>query len=135
MVNNFYNLDSFSEKGIVASMLPMDNYLMDINSGQSYYRPSYMLVAVLKSDTTAQAYQGAIQRVYNHFYRHDFRYRHASANCSGISMDTLRSLGWNIPTQGPTSYVKAVAAYPYMSVKEMSFKSGKESYDYMIEEQ
>src|SRR6185295_9290363 len=28
MVNNFYNLDYFSEKGIVASMLPMDNYLM-----------------------------------------------------------------------------------------------------------
>ena len=34
-------------------MLPMDNYLMDLNSGQSYYRPSYMLVAVLKHPDTA----------------------------------------------------------------------------------
>jgi hypothetical protein len=37
-----------SEKRIIASMLPLDNYLMDLNSGQSYYRPTYLLVAVLK---------------------------------------------------------------------------------------
>src|SRR4029079_3095414 len=55
LVDNFYNLDSFSEKGIVASMVPMDRYQMDLNSGQSYYRPSYMLVAVLKSDRAAYA--------------------------------------------------------------------------------
>jgi hypothetical protein len=135
MVNNFYNLDYFSEKGIVASMLPMDNYLMDLNSGQSYYRPSYMLVALLKDDHAAYAYQGAIQRVYNRFYRHDFLYRHAAANCAGISVDTLRSIGWNIPTRGPTSYVKALAAYPYMSIKEMSLESGKKTFDYLSEEQ
>ena len=135
MVNNFYNLGSFSEKGITAAMLPMANYLADLNSGQSWYRPSYMLVAVLKSDRAAYAYQGAISRVYHHFYRHDFYYRHASANCAGISMDTLRALGWNIPMQGPTSVVKAIAAYPYKSIADMSFTSGKQSYDYMIEEQ
>lgn len=135
MVNNFYNLDSFSEKGIVASMLPMDNYLADLNSGQSYYRPSYMLVAVLRNDRAAHAYQGAISRVYGHFYRHDFQYRHAGANCAGISIDTLRSLGWDVPAMGPTSVLKAVAAYPYMTVKDMSFESGKKAYGYMIEEQ
>ena len=134
-VNNFYNLGSFSEKGITAAMLPMDNYMADVNSGQSWYRPSYMLVAVLKSDRAAYAYQGAISRVYHHFYRHDFEYRHASANCSGISIDTLRTLGWNIPMQGPTSTVKAIAAYPYKSIADMSFASGKQAYDYMIEEQ
>jgi hypothetical protein len=135
MVNNFYNLDSFSEKGIVAAMVPMDNYQMDLNSGQSYYRPSYMLVAVLKSDRAAYAYQGAIQRVFNRFYRHDFVYDHAAANCAGISIETLRSLGWNIPERGPTSYLKAVAAYPYMSVKEMSLESGRKAYAYLKEEQ
>jgi len=134
-VNNFYNLDTFSEKGIIAAMLPMDNYLADLNSGQSWYRPSYMLVAVLKSDRAAYAYQAAISRVYGHFYRHDFHYGHAEANCAGISMDTLRTLGWNIPALGPTSVVKAVAAYPYKSFTDRSFTSGKQSYDYLMEEQ
>jgi hypothetical protein len=57
-VNNFYNLDSVSEKGILAGTVPMDNYLMDLNSGQQYYRPSTMLVAVLNNGRTAVAYQG-----------------------------------------------------------------------------
>lgn len=135
MVNNFYNLDSFSEKGIVASMLPMDNYMADLNSGQSYYRPSYMLVAVLKSDRAAHAYQGAISRVFNHLYRHDFHYRHASANCAGISMDTLRSLGWDIPQAGPTSLLKATAAYPYKALTDASFASGQQAFDYLSAEQ
>lgn len=38
------------EKGILPAMVPMDNYLYDLNSGQSYYRPSYLLVLVLKQD-------------------------------------------------------------------------------------
>lgn len=135
MVNNFYNLDSFSEKGIVAAMVPMDNYQMDLNSGQSYYRPSYLLVVVLKNDRVASAYQGAIQRVFNRFYRHDFLYEHAASNCAGISIDTLRSLGWHVPERGPTSYLKAVAAYPYMAVKDMSLESGRKSYAYLKEEQ
>ena len=135
MINNFYNLDSYSEKGIIASAVPVDNYLMDLNSGQAYYRPSYLLVALMRGERAAYAYQGAIARVFNHFYRHDLRYRHASANCAGISIDTLRTLGWNIPARGPTSYAKAVAAYPYMALKEMSFDSGRQSFDYLSEEQ
>ena len=135
LVNNFYNLDSFSEKGIIAAMVPMDNYLMDLNSGQSYYRPSYMLVALLRGDRVSYGYQGAVSRVYQHFYRHDFRYRHTSVNCAGISLDTLRSLGWNIPQRGPTSYAKALAAYPYMAIKEMSVDSGRKSFEYLSEEQ
>jgi hypothetical protein len=135
LVNNFYNLDSHSEKGIVAAMVPMDNYLMDLNSGQSYYRPSYMLVALLRDDRAAYAYQAAIARVFNHFYRHDFRYRHAGANCAGISVDTLRSLGWQIPARGATSYAKAAVAYPYMAIKESSLNSGRQAFDYLREEQ
>lgn len=134
LVNNFYNLDSVSEKGIVAATLPMDAYMADLNSGQSWYRPSYMLVAVLKQDRTADLYQEAINRVFNHFYRHDFHYRHTTANCAGVSMETLRSLGWNIPEEGPTSRLKAAIALPYMAVKDMSLESGKKAYDYLIAE-
>jgi hypothetical protein len=135
VVNNFYNLDSYSEKGIVAAPVPMDNYLMDINSGQQYYRPSYMLVAVLSNPRTAVAYQGGVQRVFNHFYKHDFNYAHAAANCSGISVDVFKGLGWNVPERGPTSTLKAIGAYGYLSAKDMSLTSGRKIYDYLTEEQ
>lgn len=134
VVNNFYNLDSFSEKGIVAASVPMDNYLMDLNSGQMYYRPSYMLVAVLNNPRTAVAYQGAVERAYNHFYRHDFVYQHAAANCSGISMDVFKALGWNVPERGASSWGKAIAAYFYLSAKDGSLESGRKIYDYLTEE-
>ena len=134
-VNNFYNLDSFSEKGIIAGTVPMDNYLMDLNSGQQYYRPSYMLVAVLNNQRTATAFQGGVQRVFNHFYRHDFQYRHASANCAGISMDVFESLGWTIPRRGPTAPLKSLAAYAYVAAKDGSLQSGRKIYDYLNEEQ
>lgn len=135
LVNNFYNLDSFSEKGIVAAPVPMDNYLMDLNSGQQYYRPSYMLVAVLSNQRTAAAYQGGVQRVFNNFYRHDFTYKHAAANCAGISLDVFKGLGWHIPERGPTSSLKAIAAYGYLAATEMSLTSGRKIYDYLTEEQ
>lgn len=135
MVNNFYNLDSVSEKGIISAMVPMDNYLMDLNSGQQYYRPSYMLVAVLNNPRTAEAYQGGVERTYNHFYRHDFTYQHAASNCAGISLDVFKSLGWNIPERGPTGRLKAIAAYGYLSVKDRSLDSGRKIYDYLTEEQ
>ncbi len=134
LVNNFYNLDSFSEKGIVAAVTPMDKYLMDLNNGQSYYRPSYMLVAVLKSDLPARQYQAAINRVYNHFYRHDFVYNHSQANCSGISLDTFRSLGWNVPERGDAGLPKASAAYVYVAATSASLADGRKIYDYLREE-
>jgi hypothetical protein len=133
-MNNIYGLDSFSEKGIVAATVPMDNYLTDLNSGQQYYRPSYMLVAVLKNARTAVAFQGGIQRTMNHFYRHDFVYGQSSGNCAGVSIDVLRDLGWSIPEQGPTSRLKAVAAYAYVAATDRSLKSGRGIYDNLNEE-
>lgn len=134
LVNNFYNLDSFSEKGIVAAVTPMDKYLMDLNNGQSFYRPSYMLVAVMKSDLPARQYQAAINRVYNHFYRHDFVYNHSKANCSGISLDTFRSLGWSVPQRGDAGLPKASAAYVYVAATSTSLADGRKIYDYLSEE-
>ncbi|TWI70276.1 hypothetical protein IP91_01360 [Pseudoduganella lurida] len=134
-VNNFYNLDAVSEKGIVAATLPMDNYLMDLNSGQQYYRPSTMLVAVLNHERTAAAFQGGVQRVFNHLYRHDFQYRHATANCAGISLDVFDALGWRIPRRGPTAPLKSLGAYAYIAAKDVSLQSGRRIYDYLNEEQ
>lgn len=134
-VNNFYNLDSISEKGIIAATVPMDNYLMDLNSGQQFYRPSYMLVAILNDARTAIAYQGGVQRTFNHFYRHDFQYQHAAANCAGINLDVFNSLGWSIPRRGPTGRMKAVGAYAYVSATDRSIAGGRKIYDYLTEEQ
>jgi hypothetical protein len=134
LVNNFYNLDSQSEKGILAATLPLDSYQADLNSGQSWYRPSDLLVAVLRQERSPALYQEAISRVFNHFYRHDFHYRHASANCAGLSLETLRSLGWQVPLQGSTSRLKAIAALPYMTLKDRSLDSGRKAYDYLVAE-
>ena len=135
MVNNFYNLDTVSEKGIIAAPVPMDNYLMDVNSGQQYYRPSTMLVAVLRDPRTAMAYQARMQGVFDQFYRHEIVYRHAAANCAGISLDAFRELGWNVPARGPTSVLKAVGAYAFLAARDRSLASGRKIYDYLTEEQ
>lgn len=134
LVNNFYGLNSFSEKGITASILPMDSYQADLNSGQSWYRPSYMLVAVLKDKKVPLVYQESINRVFNHFYRHDFEYNHALSNCAGINIQTFRSLGWNIPKEGSDNTLKAVAALPFITIKDKSLTNGKKAFDYLYAE-
>ena len=135
MMNNFYDLDIESEKGIIPGMLPMDQYLMDLNSGQSYYRPSYLLVAILRQDRIAHDVQGSAQRIFESFYRHDFLYHHAKSNCTGLSIDILRRLGWDIPMKGPTSYLKAIGAFYYVATKEQSLNAGEKIYDYLTQEQ
>lgn len=135
LVSNFYTLDSESEKGIIAAMLPLDSYLADLNSGQAWYRPSYMLVATLRDDRTAVHLQSALARVFNQFYRHQFVYQHARANCTGISVSTLRGLGWEVPAMGPTSWMKAIAALPVVSVATGSVTKGKAVFDYLTEDQ
>lgn len=133
-VNNFYNLANHSEKGIVASMLPMDNYLADLNSGQSWYRPSYVLVATLRTPAAAARYQRAIARVFERLYRHHVNYDHAAANCAGLSMDTFAGLGWRPTPLGPTSVPKALAGFYYSTLTDGSIASGRRSYHYLTEE-
>ena len=47
----------------------------------------------------------------------------------------FKALGWNIPERGPTSRLKALGAYAYLSVKDRSLASGRRIYDYLTEEQ
>lgn len=134
LVYNFYTLDSVSEKGIIAAPVPLDNYLADLNSGQAWYRPSYMLVATLKNPRTALHLQSALARVFNQFYRHQFVYQHARANCAGTSVMTLRALGWKVPERGPESWIKAVFALPLVAIQEGSLSKGKAVFDYLTED-
>lgn len=134
LVNNFYNLETISEKGIIAAVTPMDNYLADLNAGQNYYRPSYMLVATLKNDQPAIEFQQSINQVMNYFYRGDFIYNHADANCTGITIDTLRALDWNVPTRGINGYVQAIGAYFYTAITEVDLDAARQIYDYLTTE-
>jgi len=135
LVNNFYTLDAESEKGIIAAPLPLDNYLGDLNSGQSWYRPTYMLVAVLADDRAAALVQSALGRVYNQFYRHQLVYYHPTDNCTSISVDTLRAVGWDVPARGPTSRALAWASFPLVAAKERSIAKAKLAFDYLHTDQ
>ncbi|MEO6566961.1 MAG: hypothetical protein ABIO63_13135 [Casimicrobiaceae bacterium] len=135
LVNNFYALDVESEKGIIAAPLPLDNYLADLNSGQGWYRPSYMLVALLRDDRAAGLVQAALNRVYHQFYRHQLEYYHPSDNCASISVDTLRALGWNVPARGPTSRTLAWFAFPFIALKERSLDKAQVAFDYLVTDQ
>lgn len=135
LVNNFYTLDSESEKGIIAAPTPLDQYLGDLNSGQAWYRPSYMLVATLRDARTAVHLQAAFGRVYNQFYRHQFAYQHARANCTGLSVTTARLLGWRVPARGAESWLKALFGLPLLAIRERRLAKGKAMFDYLTEDQ
>ena len=134
LIANFYTLDSESEKGIIAAMRPLEGYLGDVNSGQAWYRPSYMLVATLRDECTAAHLASALGRTFNHFYRNPAGYDHAGANCTGISVSTLRALGWRVPALGATSWIKAIASLPAVALAKASLRRGKESFDYLTED-
>jgi hypothetical protein len=135
LVANYYTLDSESEKGIIAAPVPLDNYFADLNSGQAWYRPSYMLVTVLRDQRTAAHIQSALGRVYNQFYRHQLSYQHARANCAGITVSTLRALDWQVPARGPEGWLKAIASLPVVTLTSGSLKKGKAIFDYLTEDQ
>ena len=135
LANNFYTLDAESEKGILAAPVSLDNYLGDLNSGQSWYRPSYLLVAVLRDARVPALVQSALNRVYNQFYRHQLTYYHPDANCTSISIDALRALGWPIPARGPSSRLFAWLGFPFLALKERSIGKAKLAFDYLYTDQ
>lgn len=134
LVYNFYTLDSVSEKGIIAAPVPLDVYLADLNSGQAWYRPSCMLLAGLRDVRLAHHLDAALGRVFNQFYRHQFAYQHARANCAGTSISVLRTLGWNIPRRGAESWLKAFFGLPLVAFREKSLTRGKAVFDYLTED-
>ena len=134
LADNFYTLDAFSEKGIVAAVVPLDNYLADLNSGQAWYRPSYLIVAVLKDERTASRIQGALSRVYNQFYRRQLPYDHATMNCASISVDALRAIGWDVRSRGPTSRLLAALGLPYFALRDRSLSKAAKTFNYLTED-
>jgi hypothetical protein len=134
LVDNFYSLDVVSEKGILAAPTPLDRYLGDLNSGQGWYRPSFLAVVVLDDARAAREVQDAFNRMYLQFWRHQLVYQHATMNCAGISVDTLRALGLPVPRRGATSYVEAWLGVPYALAKYRSLAQARMAYEYLTED-
>jgi hypothetical protein len=134
LVDNFYSLDIESEKGILAAPVPLDGYQGDVNAGQSWYRPSWLVAAVLDDDRAADRVQSALGRVYRQFWRHQLAYYHPTDNCTSITVDTLRALGLPVPHLGPTSRLVAPLAFPALALRERSLAKGRISYDYLVTE-
>lgn len=134
LANSFYSLDIVSEKGIIAAPVPLMNYQADLNAGQSWYRPSWALVAVLDDDRAARRIQAALNRVFLHFWRHQLRYYHPTDNCTSLSVDTLRELGLEVPPLGPTTRIGAWLAVPWLIARERSLAKARVAFDYLVAE-
>lgn len=131
---NFYTLDLESEKGILPAPVPLDNYLADLNSGQAWYRPSYVLVAVLRDPRAMERVQGAVNRLYLQFWRRQLPYRHASMNCASIAVDLLRALGWPLASRGPSDRLRAWLAIPAKAFTDGRLSSARTTFEYLSED-
>ncbi len=133
LVANFYTLDSESEKGILPAPVPLDNYLAALNSGQAWYRPNYVMLAVLADDRAMSLVQGALNRLYLQFWRRQLEYRHSTMNCASISVDTLRALGWALPPRIPSSPLRAWLAIPAKLFTDGRIAAARTAYEYLTE--
>lgn len=131
---NFYTLDHESEKGILPAPVPLDNYLADLNSGQAWYRPSYVMVAVLRDGRAVERVQGALHRLYLQFWRRQLPYRHSSMNCASIAVDLLRALGWTLASRGPSDRLRAWLAIPAKAFTDGRLAAARTAFEYLAED-
>ncbi len=134
LVDNFYALDIFSEKGILAAPVPLDAYFGDLNRGQAWYRPSFILVAALRDEAVPRLVQGAFNRVYPQFWRHQLEYHHSTMNCTGISIDVLRALGLAVPARPPEHAARAWSTLPWVLLRDRSLAKARLAFEYVSED-
>jgi hypothetical protein len=134
MFDNFYDMDLVSEKGIIASMVPMDKYMSDLNSGQSWYRPTDMLVLILKDERAPLALQEKFKEQYAKYYAHDIKYDRIHDTCAALIVDPLKAEGWNVPAEGPTPKLIALAVSKIVGATSKDPTAGPTAYGYMREE-
>ena len=134
MFDNFYDMNTVSEKGIIAAMTPMDKYMADLNSGQSWYRPSYLMVMIMKDRRVPLRTQEMFKQRYAEYYHQDFKYDHTHLNCTALIADPVRAQGWRLPEHGKTPWLIAKAISAYASHKAGDPKVGEEVFESLREE-
>lgn len=126
LVENFYPHKVSTVKAIISASVPMDNYLLDLNSGQLYFRPGYMLVAVLRRPDVAHRIQESLHRTMLDHYCRRIEYDAAVRNSTAMSIDPIRELGWRIPAAGPTSRVAGLLGAPLAAGTQSSLSVGRD---------
>jgi len=134
LVANFYTMATESEKGILPAPVPLDNYLADVNSGQAWYRPSYVMLAILGDERASALLQGGLNRLYLQFWRRQLAYRHSTMNCAAISVDAARALGWNLPPRDPSTSLLAWLSIPAKLFDEGRCEAARTAYEYLTED-
>lgn len=134
MFDNFYDMNTVSEKGIVASMVPMDKYMADLNSGQSWYRPTYMLVMIMKDDRVPLEFQAKFTDQYAKYYAQDLKYEHTHENCTALIADPVRAEGWKFPENGKTPVLIAKAIAKLVGTVSKNPAAGDQIYESLREE-
>ncbi len=132
MFDNFYDMDTVSEKGIVAGMVPMDKYMADLNSGQSWYRPTDMLVLVMKDADVPLKLQEKFKEQYAAYYAHTIKYDRTHKTCAALIVDPLKEEGWRVPEQGRTPWPVAKAMSSLIGLKDK--EAGQKIFDTLREE-
>lgn len=130
--DNFYDMNTYSEKGIVASMVPMDKYMADLNSGQSWYRPSYMLVMIMKDARVPLTMQEAFTAQYAKYYSQELKYEKTGKNCTALIADPVREQGWKFPETGKTPSLIAKLVSKAVGLKDK--EAGEQIYRSLREE-
>jgi hypothetical protein len=126
LVENFYPVDDPNAKGIIPASVPVDSYLTDVNSGQLFYRPGYMLVAVLREPRVAIQAQQALHGTLLQLYCREITYYRGRHNSTAMSVDPLRELGWRIPTVGASSRILGWMMAPVIGIGARSLRTGRE---------
>ncbi len=132
--NNFYDMNTYSEKGIIASQVPMDKYMTDLNSGQSWYRPSYMLVMVMKDERVPARFQEAFTAQYAKYYSQELKYDKTNKNCTALISDPVRAEGWKFPETGPTPKIFAKMLSKAVGLVSKDPAAGEQIYRSLREE-
>jgi hypothetical protein len=135
LVANFYNPDVVSEKGILPALVPMDNYLADVNSGQQQYRPSWLVCLAFSDERLASALYAQLLDTIERLYDHRLHYQHTDNNCTGLSMDALRTVGIRVPMRGASSRLLAPALYLSTLLRERSLHEAYKASRYLLAEQ
>jgi hypothetical protein len=134
MFDNFYSMDVYSEKGIISGMVPMDKYMADLNSGQSWYRPSYMLVMIMKDARVPLKFQEAFKEQYAKYYAQDIKYDKTSKNCTALISDPVRAEGWKFPEDGKTPSLIAAIISKAVGLAAKDPAAGEQIYRSLREE-
>jgi hypothetical protein len=100
--------------------------MADLNSGQSWYRPTAMLALVLKDERLPLRLQERFKELYADYYAHKIRYDHTTNPCTAMIVDPLRQAGWNFPEQGKTPVLLAGLFSKLVGLKDPA--AGKEVY-------